>query len=298
MSFKALYYKELCLYTSYPAFHIKKVAKMKIKPKETLYLDTNLFQLRSYKYSGISFKNEFHRFNIENQKYKNQVIQNLELYIYDDYSGIITYLGNDKSKLKSGYIIDENTIAGVTDQVLYEFSNCLFSYKKDKHEILYLIPHRVVEWQLENMKMFGNEEIIRIEECDIEILTIYIKDISASKSNAHIILSDIHDFIENSELSFDDQICYDVLLNESIYLNKALVEIIESQKSEILDDLIFNESRNSWFSWYIAKIYMSTIKLPINKYDLYFINKMINHSEMLNDYWKDKLKLKYINNAG
>jgi len=270
---------------------------MKVISEKKKYLDSKLFKIESYIQSGILFKEQFHEYCIDNKYIVDQEIQNLNLYVHEDYSGIITYNGNDRTRLKSGYIIDD-TISSVSSEDIIEFSKLLFPYSSDKHEFLYLIPNRITEWKYENMKMFFQNEIIDIEECEIEILTILIKNKSKAKYNKHNILCDIHNFIEKSELNLKDQICYDELLNQSDYINNALLQLIENKDSESLEDLIFNKSYNSWFSWYIAKNYLNTVKFPTSNYDLYFIDKMVKHPEMLKDYWKNKLREKYMKNAG
>lgn len=70
----------------------------------------------------------------------------MKLYIYEDYSGIITYEGNDKTKLKSGYIIN-NTISGISSEGIVDFSICRSSIERRHSNI---VSMKLVELKDEN----------------------------------------------------------------------------------------------------------------------------------------------------
>lgn len=255
-------------------------------------------RIESVLIKGEEFKNKFKsKFLTEKETYGSTLL-NLELFVYEDYSGINTYNGIDSNRIKSGFRTNQESIIGISNTDLIKAAREYFDFNRRRKDVLEIIPKPNLEDELSQIGLstpviYGTNEMLFIEYFIIEIFTIELKSHQMTPYSAYQSIIETYNFFENSVAELKEKICYDDLFSKPTIMNYLLTVIQENDDFELLEKLILNEYENSWFAYHILHESIKTFANPLSKNEYVLLSKIINHDSILNEYWKSKLKGKY-----
>lgn len=255
-------------------------------------------KIESVLLKGEEFKNSFKSKFLAKKEIDGSTLLNLELFVYEDYSGINRYNGIDSNRIKSGFRTNQESIIGISNTDLINAAREFFDFSRRRKDVLEIIPKPNLEDEhsqiaLSSPVKYGTNEMLFIEYFKIEIFTIELKKHQMTPYSAYQSILETYNFFENSVDELKEKISYDEMFPKPTIMNYLLTVIQENEDFELLEKLILSEYENSWFANHISHEVIKTYANPLSKDQYLLLSKIINHESILNEYWKSKLKDKY-----
>jgi hypothetical protein len=260
--------------------------------------ETKNIRIESVVLEGEEFKNRLKSKILSEKEINISTLLNLELFVYEDYSGINTYNGIDTNRIKSGFRTNQESTIGISNTDLIETAREYIDFIRRRKDVLDIIPKpnledKISQISLSNPVIYGTNEMLFIEYFKIEIFTIELKSHQMTPYLAYQSIIEAYNFFENSAAELKEKISYDEIFSKPTIMNYLLAVIQENEDFELLEKLILNKYDNNWFAYYITHEAIKTFANPLSKDEYLLLSKIINHDSILNEYWKSKLKDKY-----
>lgn len=206
-------------------------------------------------------------------------IERIEILLYEDYSGIDTY---DNASI----ILSDSTKIKLRDQEINKTVNSLIPKSLDNYEVLYWVP---------NPKEYNQDEkIISIEECNLDMIAIKTNQKITVSSDAFDLIVEIIDFLK---FEYEDYIAfsYDTAFEEGTYLDKLFQIILDDNRIDLIDKLIFKVSHmRRRASWAISQKFIRSLNDPLAETQKNLVLKLVKEQEPLNEYWREKLTSNFL----
>ncbi len=233
-------------------------------------------------------------FDIEGEKIKNEVLKNwksennldtksiekVELFVYHDFSGInLSY--------PSGIYLKNEFVIKITEIDIIHAINKLKYRNLHDYEFLLLQP------EPKNYDIYVSTEDwtdVPIEKCFLSIMAIKTNTVASSADDAYRLILEIADYFDNFNIGRLSEFSYDSLFDQGTYAFKLFKILLNDNKFDYIDKLIFENLARDRFSWVIAQLLIRNLKFGLSQESKALINKLIDAPEPLQNRWKKDLK--------
>lgn len=236
------------------------------------------FKIITFDIPGEKIKNNILTNWISRNNLDSKLIEKVELYSYEDYSGLeISY--------PSGIYLKDGIVIKITDLDVINVINDINSKIFPDYDVILFKP--------EPNKFGEKEAYISIEHCFISVVAIKSDIVISNPNDSFLLMLELAEYLDEVGRGMYSSFSFDSLFDKGLYAYKLFKIILNEQKYDIIERLIFENLSKDRFSWTISQLFISHLQNNLSNEELRLLKKLIESPEPLNDYWKKRLKKQY-----
>ncbi len=227
--------------------------------------------------SGVKIKTELQQYFTTKKGLNSNLIEKIELYIYEDYSGF------ENSSL-SGIVLKNGTTIRISD---YDIESILKQLHAES------IPqYKLVLFKPEPYEFEADNQAIPIEKCVVICVFVKLSEAVANADSAYQQMTDLIAYMQDINRGMFHTFSYDQFFSKTYLTYSWIQQIFKEKRYDYIEALIFNNLPIYRLSWNISQLFIENLSGLLQVAEVELINKLINAPEPLNDYWKDILRRK------